>query len=132
MLGLLFYGYATGVMSSRKIEQATYESVPFRFIAGGLHPDHDTIADFRKRFLAEITDLFVQVLVVAKEAGVLRLGNISLDGSKIHADASKSKAVSYERLLQLEKRLQAEVEELLALSERADQGELSEGLDIEE
>ena len=132
MLGLLFYGYATGVMSSRKIEQATYESVPFRFIAGGLHPDHDTIASFRKRFLPEIADLFVQVLVVAKETGVLRLGNISLDGSKIHADASKSKAVSYKRLLQLEKRLQAEVEELLALSERADKGEWPEELDIEE
>ena len=117
LLGLLFYGYATGVFSSRKIERATYESIPFRFIAGGLHPDHDTIAAFRKSFLAEVADLFVQVLLVAHEAGILKLGNISLDGSKIHADASKSKAVSYKRLLQVEKRLQAEVEELLALSE---------------
>jgi hypothetical protein len=119
------------VFSSRKIERATYESIPFRFIAGGLHPDHDTIANFRKTFLLEIADLFVQVLLVAKEAGVLKLGNISLDGSKIHADASKSKAVSYKRLLQRERQLQAEVEELLALSDRAERGELPEGLDVE-
>jgi transposase len=138
LLGLLLYGYATGVFSSRKIERATYESIPFRFIAGGLHPDHDTIAAFRKSFLAEVADLFVQVLLVAHEAGILKLGNISLDGSKIHADASKSKAVSYKRLLQLEQQLRAEVVELLSLSERADRGEASggkevlpEGLDIE-
>jgi len=132
LLGLLFYGYASGVFSSRKIERATYESIPFRYIAGGLHPDHDTIANFRKTFLPQITELFVQVLLVAKEAGVLKLGKISLDGSKIHADASKSKAVSYKRLLQLERQLQAEVEELLVLSERADKGQLPEGLDIGE
>ena len=132
LLGLLFYGYVTGVFSSRKIEQATYESIPFRFIAGGWHPDHDTIANFRKTFLPEITELFVQVLLVAKEAGVLKLGNISLDGSKIHADASKSKAVSYKRLLKLERRLRVEVDELLVLSEQVDQGQLPEGLDIRE
>ena len=132
LLGLLFYGYATGVFSSRKIERATYESIPFRFIAGGLHPDHDTIATFRKSFLAEVSDLFVQVLLVAHEAGMLKLGTISLDGSKIHADASKSKAVSYKRLLKLEQQLCAEVMELLSLSERADCGEaLPEGLDLE-
>ena len=131
LLGLLFYGYATGVFSSRKIEKATYESIPFRFLAGGWHPDHDTIANFRKTFLPEIAELFVQVLVIAHELGVLKLGNISVDGSKIHADASKSKAVSYKRLLQLEERLQAEVEELLALSERADRGDLPEGMDVE-
>jgi transposase len=131
VLGLLLYGYVTGVFSSRKIERATYESIPFRFIAGGLHPDHDTIANFRKTFLPEIADLFVQVLLVAKEAGVLKLGNISLDGSKIHADASKSKAVSYKRLLQRERQLRAEVEELLALSDRAERRELPEGLDVE-
>jgi hypothetical protein len=131
-LGLLFYGYASGIFSSRKIERATYESIPFRYIAGGLHPDHDTIAHFRKTFLPQIADLFVQVLLVAKEAGVLKLGRISLDGSKIHADASKSKAVSYKRLLEMERQLQREVEELLALSEQADEGELPVGLDIEE
>jgi transposase len=132
LLGLLFYGYATGVFSSRKIEGATFESIPFRFIAGGLHPDHDTIANFRKIFLPEIAELFVQGLLVAKEARVLKLGNISLDGSKLHADASKSKAVSYRRLLQLEKQLRAEVEELLALGERADQGGVPEWLDVGE
>jgi transposase len=130
LLGLLLYGYATGVFSSRKIEKSTYESIPFRFLAGGWHPDHDTIANFRKTFLPEITGLFAQVLVIAHELGVLKLGNISLDGSKIHADASKSHAVSYGRLLQLEQSLHAEVEELLALSEKADRGELPPGLDL--
>jgi transposase len=130
LLGLLFYGYATGVFSSRKIEKATYESIPFRFLAGGWHPDHDTIATFRKTFLPEVTDLFAQVLVVAHELGVLKLGNISVDGSKVHADASKSHAVSYGRLLHLEQRLRAEVQELLALGEKVDQGGLPEGLDM--
>jgi len=132
LLGLLFYAYATGVFSSRKIEQATYESIPFRFIAGGLHPDHDTIANFRKTFLPQIKELFVQILLLAQTAGVFKLGNISLDGSKIHADASKSHAVSYKRLLEIETQLRTEVGELFALGERADQGELQlpEGLDI--
>jgi transposase len=128
LLALLFYGYATGVFSSRKIERATYETVPFRFIAGNLHPDHDTLAAFRKTFLPELKDLFVQVLLLAQVAGVLKLGNISLDGTKIHADASKSKAISYKHLLALETQLRAEVEELFALSERVDQGEMPDGL----
>jgi transposase len=134
LLGLLFYGYATGVFSSRKIEKATYESIPFRFIAGGLHPDHDTIANFRKTFLAETQELFVQILLVAQAAGVLKLGNLSLDGSKIHADASKSHAVSYGRLVELEVALKQEVQELLSLGEQADQGEaaLPEGLVLED
>ena len=134
LLGLLFYGYATGVFSSRKIEKATYESIPFRFIASGLHPDHDTIAHFRKTFLAEIQELFVQILVLAKLGGVLKLGNISVDGSKIHADASKSKAVSYQRLMELESQLRQEVHELLELGEQADQGvlRLPDGLVIED
>jgi transposase len=124
LLGLLFYGYATGLFSSRKIEKATYESIPFRYIAGGLHPDHDTIAHFRKTFLNEIKDLFVQILLLAQAVGVLKLGNISLDGSKIHADASKSPAVSYKRLIALEAQLKSEVSELFALGEQVDQGEL--------
>ena len=94
LLGLLFYGYATGVFSSRQIEKKTYTSIPFFFIAGGLHPDHDTINTFRKDFLVEIKQLFVQILLIAQAAGALELGDISLDGSKIHADASKSKAIS--------------------------------------
>lgn len=131
LLGLLLYGYATGVFSSRQIEKGTYETLPFRYIAGGWHPDHDTIANFRKTFLPQIKGLFVQVLVIAQEAGVLSLGNISLDGSKVHADASKSKAVSYGYLPKLTARLQAEVEELLVLAEQADQADLPPGLDIE-
>jgi transposase len=113
LLGLLFYGYATGVFSSRKIEKGTLESIPFRYIAGGMHIDHDTVATFRKTFLPEIGELFVQILLLAQVVGVLELGNISLDGSKIHADASKSKAVSYKRLGELEEQLHQEVEELL-------------------
>jgi len=128
LLALLFYGYATGTFSTRKIERATYETVPFRFIAGNLHPDHDTLASFRKTFLVELKDLFVQVLLLAQAAGVLKLGNISLDGTKIHADASKSKAVSYKHLLALEAQLRAEVDELFALSEHADQGDQPDGL----
>ena len=131
LLGLLLYAYATGVFSSRKIENATYEVIPFRFIAGGLHPDHSTIAWFRKQFLTEIKVVFAQVLLIAHEMGYLRLGNISLDGSKVHADASKSKAVSYGRLLKLEEQLRREVEELLALGQQTDETELPEGLEID-
>jgi transposase len=127
LLGLLFYGYATGTFSSRKIEKATYESIPFRFIAGGLHPDHDTLAHFRKTFLSELKNLFVQILLYAQEVGVLTLGNISLDGTKIHADASKHSAISYKRLLELESQLRTEVDKLFDLTEHA---EVPEGLVI--
>jgi len=116
------------VFSSRKIERATYEAVPFRFIAGNLHPDHDTLAAFRRTFLPELKDLFVQVLLLAQEAGVLKLGTISLDGTKIHADASKHHAVSYKRLLELEAKLRTEVEELFTLSEQSEQPEVPDGL----
>ncbi len=127
LLGLLLYGYATGVFSSRKIERATYEAVPFRFIAGNLHPDHDTLAAFGRTFLPELKDLFVQVLLLAQEAGVLKL-----DGTKIHADASKHNAVSYKRLLEVETRLPSEVEELFALSEQSEQPEIPDGLVVRE
>ena len=132
LLGLLFYGYATGVFSSRKIEKATYENLGFRYVAGGLHPDHDTIANFRKTFLAELQGLFVEILLLAKISGILKLGNLSLDGSKVHADASKSHAVSYKRLLAVEVQLKNEVVELFEMGERADQGEvlLPESLNI--
>src|SRR5919202_5168795 len=128
LFGLLVYGYATGTFSSRKIERATYEAAPFRFIAGNLHPDHDTLATFRKTFLPELHDLFVQVLLLAQEMGVLKLGNISIDGTKIHADASKSKAVSDKRLQELETDLRADVQALFALASRADQGRLPDGM----
>ena len=128
LLALILYGYATGVFSSRKMERATYESVPFRFIAGNRHPDHDTIAAFRSTFLPDLKGLFVQVLLLAQEAGVLTVGTISLDGTKIHAGASKSKAVSYKRLGELEAQLRAEVEELFARAERMDARERPDGL----
>ena len=132
LLGLLFYGYATGVFSSRKIEKATYEVIPFRFIGGDMHPDHATIAHFRKENLAELKELFVQILLIAQAMGHLQLGNVSLDGSKIHADASKSKAVSYKRLLAIEVYLQAEVNELFALAEAADGGQLPAEMNIQD
>ena len=105
LLGLLFYGYATGVFSARKIERATYESAPFRFIAGNLHPDHDTLAHFRRAFLSRTERaLFVADAAAGPTgAGCCKLGRISLDGTKIHADASKSKAVSYKRLLEMKR-----------------------------
>jgi len=122
MLALLFYGYATGIFSSRKIEQATYETLPFIFIASGMLPSHDTIANFRKKFLPEIEELFVKNLLIANEAGVLKLGNISIDGTKIHADASKSHAVSYARIPKLEAQLHQEIEQLIALRSLSDNG----------
>ena len=128
LFGLLVYGYATGTFSARKIERATYESAPFRFIAGNLHPDHDTLATFRKTFLPALHDLFVQVLLLAQTLGVLKRGTISIDGTKLHADASKSKAVSYKRLLELETHLHAEVQALFRLGAQADQGSLPDGL----
>src|SRR2546428_12201164 len=127
LIGLLFYGYATGTFSARKIERATYESMPFHFLAGGLHPDHDTIANFRKTFLSELKDLFVHILLYAQELGVLTLGNISLAGTKIHADVSKSSALSYKRLLELDSQLRTEVDQLFDLTEHA---EVPEGLVI--
>src|SRR5881275_2079884 len=112
LLGLLVYGYATGVFSSRKLERASYDPVAFRFVAANQHPDHDTIAAFRRRFLAEIRTLFVQVLHLAREMGVLKLGTIARDGTKIHANASRHSALSYEHAGQVEAQLQAEVAEL--------------------
>src|SRR5579872_647176 len=133
LVGLLFYAYATGVFSSRKIEQGTGETAAFRYLAGNLSPDHDTIATFRKNFLPELRDLFVQILLLAQEMGVLEWGNISLDGTKIHSDASKSRAVSYKRLLELESKLPAEVNELFALAEKADnQSATPEGMNLPE
>jgi len=121
LLGLLIYGYATGIFSSRKIERSTYESIPFIYIAGGQHPDHDTINTFRSQFLEELKELFVQVLLVAQAMQLLKLGTISLDGSKVHADASKSKAVSYQHLLKQEVKLNQEVAALFALADGAEQ-----------
>ena len=132
LLGLIVYGYATGVFSSRKLERATYDSVAFRFIAANEHPDHDTIAAFRRRFLKQIETLFVQVLGVAREMGVLKLGTVALDGTKIHANASRHSALSYEHAGKIEAQLQAEVAELMAKAEAADQADVPDGMSIPE
>src|SRR5712664_3358801 len=132
LLGLLVYGYATGVFSSRKLERATYDSVAFRFIAANDHPDHDTIATFRRRFLTQIEDLFVQVLVLAREIGVLKLGTVALDGTKIHANASRHSALSYEHAGTIEAQLKAEVADLMAKAEAADQADIPDGFSIPE
>ena len=130
LLGILVYGYATGVFSSRKLERASYDSVAFRFIAANQHPDHDTIAAFRRRFLQEIEGLFVQVLAVAREMGVLQMGTVALDGTKIHANASRHSALSYEHAGKIEAQLKAEVAELLAKAEAVDRADLPDGLSI--
>jgi transposase len=132
LLGLLVYGYATGVFSSRKLERATYDSVAFRFIAANDHPDHDTIATFRRRFLKDIEALFVKVLLLAREMGVLKMGTVALDGTKIHANASRHSALSYEHAGKIEAQLKAEVAELLAKAEAADQADIPDGMSIPE
>ena len=130
LLGLLVCGCATGVFSSRKLERATYDSVAFRFIAANDHPDHDTIATFRRRFLKEIEALFVEVLQLAREMGVLQMGTVALDGTKIHANASQHSALSYEHAGKIEEQLKAEVADLLAKAEAADQPEVPDGMSI--
>jgi transposase len=132
LLSLLVYGCATGVFSSRKLERATYDSVAFRFIAANDHPDHDTIAAFRRRFLKEIEALFVQVLLLAREMRMLKMGTVALDGTKIHANASRHSALSYEHAGKIETQLKAEVAELLAKAEAADQADVPDGMSIPE
>lgn len=130
LLGLLFYGYATGVFSSRKIEQATYDSVAFRYLSGNHHPDHDTIANFRKSYLAEIRNWFKEILLIGQELGLLKIGNIYIDGTKIQANASRHKALSYDYMQRLEKQLETEIEQLLDLAARADEKEPALDLDL--
>lgn len=130
LLGLIVYGYATGVFSSRKLERATYDSVAFRFVAANEHPDHDTISSFRRRFLKEIQALFVQVLGLAREMGVLKLGTVALDGTKIHANASRHSALSWEYASKIEAQLQAEVAKLMVQAEAADHGDVPDGMNI--
>jgi transposase len=132
LLALLFYGYSTGVFSSRKLERSTYDSVAFRFIAANRHPDHDTIATFRKRFLKELSGLFVQILMIARQMNMLKLGSVSLDGSKIKANASKHKALSYEHACKLEVQLKSEVAKLLKAAESADKADIPDGMNVPE
>ena len=132
MVALLFYGYATGVFSSRQLERATYDSVAFRYVAANEHPDHDTIANFRKRFLKELSELFVQILSVAQQMGLLKLGKVSLDGTKVHANASKHSALSGEHASKIEAQLKAEVEQLMHLAEEADGAQVPDGMSVPE
>ncbi len=132
LLGLLVYGYATKVFSSRAIERATYDSVAFRYLAGNEHPDHDTIAAFRKRFLGQIETLFVEVLKLAHAMGMLKLGTVAIDGTKVHANASRHSALSYGHAKKSEKQLRREVKQLLRLAERADDADLPDGMSIPE
>lgn len=132
LLALIFYGYSTGVFSSRKLERSTYDSVAFRFIAANRHPDHDTIATFRKRFLKELSGLFVQILMIARQMNMLKLGSVSLDGSKVKANASKHKALSYEHACKLEAQLKSEVAKLLKAAESADKADIPDGMNIPE
>ena len=120
MVALLVYAYCTGKPSSRKIEKATHEDVAFRVIAGDQHPDHDCIAAFRKRYLKELAGLFTQVLQLCQKAGLVKLGHIAIDGTKIKANASKHKAMSYDRMNEAEKKLEEEIRALLEEAERVD------------
>lgn len=122
MLALLFYCYATGIFSSRGIEQAAYELIPVIFITGNTHPDHNSINTFRKRFLSEMGDIFLQILLIAHMMGVLKPGDISIDGTKVKANASKHKAMSWDYACKLEAQLQSEVEKLLELAASAEAG----------
>ena len=130
LVALLIYGYATGTFTSRRLEEATYDSIAFRFITANQQPDHDTIAHFRRRFLGPLESLFTQVLVLASEMGLMTLGNVSLDGTKIKANASKHTALSYAYASRLEEHLKQEVNELMRRAEAADVRDESEHLDI--
>jgi transposase len=120
MVRLLLYGYARGVYSSRKIQTRTFEDVAFRYLSGDQHPDHATIAEFRKRHLDALSGLFTQALLLCSEAGLVKLGHVSIDGSKIKANASKHKAMSYKHMNETEARLKQEIDALLAAAEKTD------------
>ena len=120
------------MFSSRKLETSTHDSVAFRYIAANTHPDHDTIATFRRRFLNELKEQFVQILLIAKEMELVKLGAVSLDGTKVGANASKHKALSYDYACRLEAQLKAEVAELLKKAEEADQADIPDGMSIPE
>ena len=120
MVRLLLYGYCVGVVSSRKIECRTHEDVAFRYLAADQHPDHDTIASFRQTHLQNLAGLFLQALRLCEKAGLVKLGHVAIDGTKLQANASKHKAMSYERMNEKEKALKAEVEKLLEEAARTD------------
>jgi len=120
---LLLYGYCHGVTSSRKIERKTEEDVAFRFLAADQHPDHDTIASFRQQHLEALAGLFTEALQMCRKAGLVKLGHVAIDGTKLKANASKHKAMSYGRMEEAEQKLQQQVEELLRQAEESDAAE---------
>lgn len=130
LLGLLFYGYATGTFSSRKIEEKTYTSIDFRYIAANQHPDHDTIANFRKRFLPQLSSLFFQILTIAREMGIAKIGKVSVDGTKIKANASKHNALSWAYAEKIEKQLKSEIEQLMKKAKETDEADEDTGMSI--
>ena len=123
MVRLLIYGYCIGVVSSRQIEKRTYEDVAFRYLSADAHPDHSTVSEFRKRHLRALAGLFMQALQLCQKAGLVKLGHVAVDGSKVQANASKHKAMSYGRMSEAEEKLKAEVDELLRRAEAADAAE---------
>ncbi len=130
LVALLFYAYANGIRASRRIEQATFDSVAFRFIAANAHPDHDTIADFRNRFSPYLKCYFNQILLMAREMGCLKLGRVSLDGTKIKANASKHRSLSFEHASQIQVRLRREAERMIEMAEAADRDNDDDGMSI--
>jgi len=123
MVSLLLYAYCSGVASSRQIEKRTHEDIAFRMIAANRHPDHDSICEFRKRHLKALAALFVQVFRLCQEAGLVKLGHVALDGTKVRANASKHKAMSYGRMKKSKEELEQEIAALLARAEAVDQEE---------
>lgn len=123
MVRVLLYGYATGTYSSRKIQAKTFEDVAFRFLSADEHPDHSTLADFRKRHLQALAGLFLQALQLCQKAGLVKLGHVAIDGSKLQANASKHKAMSYGRMDEAEKKLKGEIDALLGRAEAEDAAE---------
>lgn len=120
MVRLLLYGYCTGLMSSRRMERASYEDVAFRYLCANQHPDHDTIASFRQQHLAVLAELFTQILQICSKTGLVKLGHVAIDGTKQQANASKHKAMSYDRMDEKENQLKAEMEKLLAQAAETD------------
>jgi septal ring factor EnvC (AmiA/AmiB activator) len=123
MVRSLLYGYCVGIMSSRRMGRASYEDVAFRYLCANQHPDHDTIASFRQQHLPVLAELFTQVLQLCSKAGLVKLGHVAIDGSKQQANASKHKAMSYDRMDEKAKQLNAEVEKLLAQAAETDAAE---------
>lgn len=130
LLSLLIYSCATGVFSSQALERASYDSVAVGFIAGHGRPDHDTIANFRKRFLGQIEPLFVEVLKLARAMGMLKLGTVALDGTKVHANTSRNSALSYGHASKLEKQLRRELQQLFKRAEAADGVNTTDGMSM--